>query len=162
MYGKKYLKFLDNIDKIIFYLLAFLVSVMLLFGTMQVFWRYILRSSLSWSEEMMRYINIWTIFLGIGLGVPRGLHTAIDAIYNVVKEKTGKNLAYIVKIISLIFGLVMLIIGIKYAMANNLQVSPTVRIPVIYVYASIPVGGLLIILFTIGEFIKSKEGGLDK
>lgn len=156
-FGSNYLNFLNKLEKIIFYFLSLLLGIMVLFGSMQVFWRYVLQSSLSWSEELMRYINIWTIFLGICLGVPRGLHTAIDAIYNVVNDKAKKVLKMIVLIISIIFSLSLLIIGARFAFANASQVSPTVRIPMVYVFGCIPIGGLLTLLYTVGEILKTNK-----
>jgi len=49
-------------------LLAVMVATMLL----QVFCRYVLNASLSWSEELTRLLFVWLTFLGFGLAVRRG------------------------------------------------------------------------------------------
>jgi TRAP-type C4-dicarboxylate transport system permease small subunit len=155
---KSYQKFLLTVSKIIFFILVILVAVMLTVGAMQVFWRYVLKSSLSWSEEILRYTNVWTIFLGISLAIPRGLHTAIDAIYNISGPKLKITLEIIVKILSCVFVLLLIVIGTQFASFNATQLSPTVRLPMVYVYISIPIGGFFALLFNIGEFLKMKGG----
>lgn len=57
-------RFLDLLDKIIIAVLILILSVMLLVGAMQVIWRYVLQQSLSWSEELMRYLYVWATMLG--------------------------------------------------------------------------------------------------
>ena len=50
----------DNLEEAL--LIALLVTMTLLMG-LQVFSRYILNASLSWSEELTRYLFIWSGFL---------------------------------------------------------------------------------------------------
>ena len=52
----------DNLEEAL--LIALLVMMTLLMG-LQVFSRYILNASLSWSEELTRYLFIWSGFLSI-------------------------------------------------------------------------------------------------
>ena len=52
----------DNLEEAL--LIALLVTMTLLMG-LQVFSRYILNASLSWSEELTRYLFIWSGFLSI-------------------------------------------------------------------------------------------------
>ena len=46
---------------------------------LQVFFRYVLNASLSWSEELTRLLFVWLTFLGFGLAAQRGaLPTILD------------------------------------------------------------------------------------
>ncbi len=149
-----YQKILEGISRVVFILLTVLVAAMVIIGAMQVFWRYVLAASLSWSEETLRYLNIWTIFLGISLGIPRGLHTAVEAIYSVLSPAGGKALGKIVQILSCGFALLMVLVGAEFALFNGAQLSPTMRLPMLYVYIAIPIGGALAFLFSLGELLK--------
>ncbi|PKM88391.1 MAG: hypothetical protein CVU87_07560 [Firmicutes bacterium HGW-Firmicutes-12] len=144
----------------IFSFLVLIVSAMLLIGAMQVFSRYVIQYSLYWSEEIMRYLNIWTIFLGLSVGIPRGIHVAIDALIGSLKGKKKEIATLIVQALTLVFLILLVVIGIKFTIFNMGQLSPAIRIPLSYVYISIPIGGFLALLFTIGEIIKSRRDGV--
>ena len=60
---KKTLHWLDeNLEE--FILVVFLIAMTLIMG-IQVFCRYVLGMSLSWSEELTRYLFIWSGFLSV-------------------------------------------------------------------------------------------------
>ena len=149
-----YVKMLDKLNKFIFFILVVLVCIMMAVGGMQVFWRYVLKNSLYWSEEVMRYLNIWTIFLGISIGIPRNSHVAIDAIIRALKGRAKFAATITVYIFSLVFFVALFGIGIKFTLYNMGQLSAAMRIPMSMIYISLPVGGFLSILFTIGEILK--------
>ena len=58
-----------------------IVAVMGLMATivsLQVFWRYVLGSSIDSADELSRLFFIWAIFLAIPHGVKHGVHVGID------------------------------------------------------------------------------------
>ena len=61
--GKKMLKWLDeNLDE--FLMGIFLIGMVLIMGV-QVLARYVFGASLSWSEEITRYLFIWSGFISV-------------------------------------------------------------------------------------------------
>jgi len=42
--------------------------------------RFVLRDSLSWSEELARYLMVWATFIGASIGVKRGSHVGVEAL----------------------------------------------------------------------------------
>ena len=62
---KKILHYLDEYLEE-FLMVIFLIAMTLIMG-IQVFSRYILGMSLSWSEEITRYLFIWSAFLSVSL-----------------------------------------------------------------------------------------------
>ena len=64
-----------------FLMLQLAIAVTVIF--IQVVMRYIFNSSLSWSEELARYLYIWQGWLGISFVERKKAHIAIDTL----KEK---------------------------------------------------------------------------
>ena len=67
----------DNLEEAL--LIALLVTMTLLMG-LQVFSRYILNASLSWSEELTRYVFIWSGFLSISYCIKKWISIKIDQV----------------------------------------------------------------------------------
>lgn len=68
----------------------------LIFNTLLIFLQIIMRgafnSSLSWSEELSRYIFIWQIWLGADLAFAYGEHIKVEMIYNWLPGEKAKNM----------------------------------------------------------------------
>ena len=71
------------LDRAIEWLIIGIFIALVLAGGMQVFNRFVLNNSLSWSEEFQRYAHIWMVYLAIPVAYRRGMHIGMD----VLKEK---------------------------------------------------------------------------
>ncbi len=67
--------YLNRAFEILIFVLFFLIVIV---GGMQVFNRFVLNQSLSWSEEFMVYGHIWMIFLAIPVAYNRGSHIGMN------------------------------------------------------------------------------------
>lgn len=54
------------------------ITVMVVLVTLQVLLRYAFNTSLGWTDETSRLAFVWSIFLGIPLGIRRGSHIGIE------------------------------------------------------------------------------------
>ncbi|MDR5905177.1 TRAP transporter small permease [Franzmannia qiaohouensis] len=66
-----------------------IVAVMGLMATivsLQVFWRYVLGSSIDSADELSRLFFVWAIFLAIPHGVKHGVHVGIDLFVMLMPE----------------------------------------------------------------------------
>ena len=69
--------------------IVLLFSFIIIVGAINIFLRYIPGlNSLSWPDEVLRYVNIWVIFLGASVGVKLGSHINID--YFIQKHFSNK------------------------------------------------------------------------
>ncbi len=71
-------KSLAIVNRVFEFLIFLLFLSVVIIGGMQVFNRFILNQSLSWSEEFMVYANIWMIFLAIPVAYRRGSHIGMN------------------------------------------------------------------------------------
>jgi TRAP-type C4-dicarboxylate transport system permease small subunit len=133
-------KLWDNIEE---YLLVYslMFSVGLIF--IQVVMRYIFHSSLSWSEELARYLFLWQIWLGASYAVKAHRHLRIEMIQGFIKDPFKKKIFELFAL-SLWLGFSIFLAYEGSSLTSLLfergQVSPAMRLPMAYAYASVPVG----------------------
>jgi TRAP-type C4-dicarboxylate transport system permease small subunit len=136
----KVLKWLDeNLESTLLVILSVLTVVVIF---VQVFMRYVLGSSLVWSEELARYAFIWLIYIGVSYGVKRQAHISVDAL-SMVLNRTGKFiLEFAANIAFLAFAVILTYFGYKVAIEVT-RLSPAMGIPLMWVYLAPTVGFLL-------------------
>lgn len=143
------MKVINWISKYLEESLLFLFSVTMVVVTfLQVFMRYVVGSSLSWSEELSRYCFIWLVFIAISYGVKHQKHIKMDILLSIFKEKGNLVFGILANILFLIFGLFILVYGIDISVRfiELNQTSPVMKIPIGFVYLAAPVGmGLTVI-----------------
>lgn len=148
----KYLNVIsDGINQKVKKLCSILLMVMTAIIVIQVFYRYIIGTSLSWSEEIARYIFIWIIMLGASIGVKESFHVAVTIIVQKLSEKARCTVDTILNLLLGIVGLIMTFYGYSLARTVAIQLSPAVRISMFWVYLSVPVSGVLIIIHALGK-----------
>ncbi|MGE4485429.1 MAG: TRAP transporter small permease [Oscillospiraceae bacterium] len=151
---QKVLHFLDkNIEKIICVACLALMSIIIV---AQVFFRYVLKNSISWSEEIARYLFIWLIYIGISYGVKMDRHISVDAVCAMLPEKVQRYFIFISDLLFLTFATAVIYYGIQVVgMINNSgQFSPASHIPMGIIYSSTVVGFSLVVVRLIQNLIR--------
>ena len=133
---KKALQWLDeNLEEV---LLVIALAAMAVIMGIQVIARYIFGASLSWSEELTRYIFIWAGFLSVSYCTKKCISIKIEQ-FVAMFPKRGKA---IFKGVNHTFELIVFLYLILSAIANG-QTSPAMGIPMYYVQAAPLVGFIL-------------------
>ena len=132
----KVLKYLEeNLEEILMVLL--LIAMAVIMG-MQVISRYLLGVSLSWSEEITRYLFIWSAFLSVSLCTRKCISIKIDQFIKMF-PKRGEAMFKVVNLtISILFFGVLIPYAYRYLVATieSGQLSPACGIPMYYVQAA--------------------------
>ncbi|MCR4962705.1 MAG: TRAP transporter small permease [Firmicutes bacterium] len=111
---------------------------------MQIIMRFVFKNAFSWSEELTRYIFVGQIWLGASLALRENVHIRVEIIFRLLKGKW----VYLAEIISSLiwalfcFFIVYTSLGWISTVLTNHTVSPAMRIPMGYVYMSVPFGCL--------------------
>lgn len=129
----------DNIEE--FLMLVFLGAMTLIMG-IQVFSRYVLKMSLSWSEELTRYLFIWSGFLSVSYCTRRCVSIKIEQ-FVAIFPRRGKAMFKVVNhTVELILFIYLLPFAWKYFYSAVLsgQTSPALGLPMYYVQAAPMVG----------------------
>jgi len=165
----KVLKKLDAIlETINTYVCAVLFAAIIIIGVIAVFFRYVLNNPLMWSEEIMRFAQIYLIMLGSALTVRIDGHTSIDFVptFFLAKSPIGKMIHFIVTRLICVAGLIMFLpcsIELMDKMGGTL--SAALRIPMRYIYLAFPIGAVLMLLAfikMIPEKAKAIKEGRDE
>ncbi len=126
-------------------LLVILLACMAVIMGIQVFCRYVLSMSLSWSEELTRYLFIWAGFLSISYCTKRCISIKIEQ-FVALFPKRGKALFKVINhTVELILFFYLLPFSWRYlnlAIAAG-QTSPALGIPMYLVQAA-PLAGFLL------------------
>lgn len=138
----------DLVESIAGVLLALVVVIVLL----QVFGRYILRISLSWPEELARYILVWLMIFGVAAAAASRSQIVVDTLLELVPASVRRALealaalAGLVAVALLVWTSQPLIFG-----PAGRSTSPATGIPSFWIYLAVPVGGALLALFALAE-----------
>jgi len=111
----------------------------------QVIMRYIFKNSLSWSEELARYLFIWLIYFGISYGAKIRKHIKIEAFLGLLPKSCRKYIPIIGDLLFLIFS-VFIAITANTLVHKQLalgQTSTAMHIPMAVIYAAPMVGFVL-------------------
>lgn len=135
-------------------LIALLLSGMVFVVSLQVFSRYALAHSLSWSEECARYTLVWITFLGAAVGVKRKVHIGIDYFVSKLPKKFQQKIALLNIFLTALFSGIVLKEGFSFV-RQTLELgqrSPAMNVPMAVVYSVIPFSGVLMIFHLVEAF----------
>jgi len=155
-------KFISNFEA---YLCVAMLIIMSIVVFVQVIFRFVLKSSLPWSEELCRYLLVYVSFLGGAYGVKTGAHLGVEAVTLMMPKKMRKVVEIIVLLLGMALCGILLKLGIDIVAKQfqRMQYSPAMRIPMAYAYMAIPIGMVFFIIryiLKLVELIKNfkKEG----
>lgn len=150
------------IDKVLYWTVAALFGTMAVAVFLQVIFRYIFRSPLFWSEELARYLFVWSSFLGGAIAARKGSHIGLELIQNAVPGILKLILRFLASLISSLYFGIVFYFCIEMWPKMMVQKSPALGIPIAYVYLGIIVGSAVMCawyaLFAITQFVAEKEG----
>jgi TRAP-type transport system small permease protein len=123
-----------------------------------VFSRYVMARTFTWYDEIARLLFVWIVFLGAAVGVRRSAHFRLHLVLD--RFPTGiRRVANVVGVLVLMgFGLLMIQQGWKLVELGQFQRTPVMGLSKQYVYASVPAGGALIILYSLPLLWRALRG----
>lgn len=114
----------------------------------QVFCRFVLNDSLSWSEEAARYLQVYITFVGAAVALQRGAHIGVDFLTGFFKGKAKWVSNLFIHLVVAVFCVIVILAGaqvvatqIKYG-----QTSPALHLEMWKVYLALPLGGALMLV----------------
>lgn len=138
------------IDKIIEVMCTAIMGYMVLAVCWQVITRFVLKNPSTVTEEILRYLLVWTTMVGGAYAYGRRKHLSINMLVKKLPARGQKILDIFVQAVVIAFCVVVMIVGdLRLVETTFNQISSALHLPMPYVYASILVGGVLIIFYAI-------------
>lgn len=153
-------KLYQTINRAIEFLLVAIFALLVLDVLWQVFGRYVLGQSYSFTEEFARFALIWLAILGAAYLNGTREHLSMDFLLQKLSPEQLKKRMQIIEMIMFVFALVVMVIGggnLVYTTLYLGQISPAMHISLGYVYAIVPISGLLIMFFSIHNISNYKN-----
>lgn len=138
-------RFFENVEEIL--LILFLITITIFLG-LQIIFRYVFMSSISFSEELVRILFVWSSFVCVPYTIKKGRMLKIDNIYKKLPEKAknivGKIIDFVM-IFTFTFLLFFSLILVLRAYGSG-QFTPALRMPIWILYLSSALASLLSII----------------
>ena len=134
------------IDRIVIGCIVVIFAAMVVAGLAQIFNRYVLNTSLSWSEEFQRFCHIWIVFLTIPVVYQRGGHIGIDYLVTALPALPRKAAIALINGAWLVLGGAIAWTTWSLMAVASRQTSPGLGLRMDWVYAGLLIGGAYLAL----------------
>jgi TRAP-type C4-dicarboxylate transport system permease small subunit len=139
-------RLLGWIDRGVEHGVAAIFAAMCLVGLLQVFNRFVLNSSLSWSEEFQIYCHVWIVFLAIAIAYRRGAHLSVESFSGMLPPRARRIFDVVIELLWIWFAVALAYLSWRVSEVAKLQYSPGLEIPMSYPYYAMVVGGAYLLL----------------
>jgi TRAP-type C4-dicarboxylate transport system permease small subunit len=148
----------DILEGALKFLVIIMLSALTIIVVVGIAARYVFLVSIPWTEEISRYLMIWTSFLGLGVAYRKRELIAVKLLTDLLPKKMFRIALFVSDILCSIFLVVVVYYGVKLCVQNSDQVSAAARIPTSIVYAAIPVGGVIYLFFSLESILDFFRG----
>ena len=143
------MKIIHDIDKVINKILRFIVIIMLSVMSVVVFAQVLFRIvhlSIPWSEELSKYLLIWSTFLGAAICIRKGSLVGLEFLKNSMSEEKQKILQTILNLIVCAMLLFLINVGFWAVRRVWFQITPVLKLSMGLIYAAIPIGSVFMLI----------------
>jgi len=136
---------LKNImNKVLETICVFIFAFITIVGTYQIVVRYVFNSPSTVSEELLTYSFTWLALLAAALVFGMKEHMAMTYFADKIKGKKR------IEVIVMLFAISVLIFGgVSITRLTMTQVTASLGIPMGYVYAVVPISGVITVIYNI-------------
>ncbi|NLN72517.1 MAG: TRAP transporter small permease subunit [Thermoplasmatales archaeon] len=140
----------NTIDRLLEPIIAAMMTLLLLTVSFQVLYRFVIVKFFSlplpFSEELALWLLIWITYLAIGICLKEGMHAAVDIVAKKLNRRVQVGFYFFLRFLMLILIITVIIVGLDLALGAIKFKSPTLRIPMTFLYLA-PVVGAVLMLF---------------
>jgi TRAP-type C4-dicarboxylate transport system permease small subunit len=136
-------RLLDNLEEVIAGIGLVLVVAITVYG---IFNRYVLEGSAVWAPELAGFLFTWVVFLGASAALKRNMHISIGVVVRFLHPRVRAVVEVIADMVLVAFLAYATYLAMKITISSHSRLSPVMRMPFSYVYASAALGFALMLL----------------
>jgi len=140
-----------GIDRVCQTVVACLVVVMVAVVCAQVVFRYAIVRPIYWGDELSRYLFVWISFVGAAVAMGSRLHYGFDYLTEKCPPPVRRSISLLMTLLAVGFFMTCLVYGCESIRVVSVQRSPSLQLPMGWVYAALPVGSALMLLHLIEQ-----------
>ncbi|MBY5753707.1 TRAP transporter small permease [Rhizobium leguminosarum bv. viciae] len=150
--------FLTRLSNAALWLAGTGLVLMTVFVAWQVFCRYVLNDSPSWTEPGSVMLMSWFIFLGAAVGIRENNHLGFDVLLYVLPKSGKRVLRMISDVVILAFGAGMVWYGGALMSLTWNTILPSLGISGAFDYLPLAGGGVLAVIFSLERIVLRLAG----
>jgi TRAP-type transport system small permease protein len=120
--------------------------------------RYVLHATFQWYDEVARLCFVWMVFLGAASAVRRGAHFRLHLLIDRFGPRLRRATDLVVGLLVVVFGGVLVAGGVAMWPVARRQVTDSLELSMLWFYGALPVGGALMILFSLPQLWRLARG----
>ena len=124
----------------------------------QVFGRYVLNSSPTWTESLALVLVLYVTLIGAAVGVRDAGHIGMESLLVLVPETLRNRIELLIHALVMLFGAAMIYNGVVLGQSVLSYKIPNLGLPEAVRYVPLVISGLLIISFSIEHVVALIEG----
>lgn len=142
-------KIAGTIERILDAVLLAALAVMVASIAYQVFGRYVLNHSPSWTEEVARFLMAWITMLGSAAVIRSEGHIAVTVVAEALPPRLREAVRWLRDVIIITTAGALAWYGYGFALIGARRASPALEISMYWPFLAIPVGAAMIALLLV-------------
>ncbi len=140
-------------------MLVIILAAMSLIVAGNVFFRFILNSSLSWADELAQILLVWLTFIGAALAVKERSHYVLNFLTEKLKGNAQRAVWVLQQALTLLSIIILLYFSAIVTWEIRFWVMPATEISRAFVYAACPLGCLLMLYYSVRNLLSDYKKG---
>lgn len=124
----------------------------------QVFGRYVLNSSPTWTENLALVLVLYVTLIGAAAGVRDAGHIGMESLLVLVPGKIRNRIELLIHALVMVFGAAMVWNGLLLGESVLAYKIPNLGLPEVVRYAPLVISGLLIVSFSVEHVLALLDG----
>lgn len=133
----------DNVNRLVYWLTVLLVLLMVINVFTGVVARYVFNNAIYWTEELARYLMIWSGYLAMSMVVRGEENVAVTFVLGWMPLKLRRFFKVIGHIAIGVFLAIVFSESLKYMRVLRIQTTPALQLPMAVPYLSVTIGSVL-------------------
>ncbi len=152
----------QNVDRAADALLTALSASLSLIVLTAVFFRYALNQSLSWSDELVRYLFVWFTLLGAAVALREREHIRVDYFIGKLPAKMRRAVECLTLTAIGLFHIALIILGFLWVRATRGTLTSALQWPLnLLFYAALPCTALLALWYGARRLLRGEFREMD-